>query len=107
MPEQLDLSRLQQTWVHSHEEDGAGKTVYRTPDFRFPPSRGRSAFTLRPDGVAEIGFPGADDRTRRAEGRWQVVGNVLRVTTPERDQTLEIERVEADVLVVRKTAKEQ
>ena len=107
MAEAFDSTWLHNTWVHSHEEDADGRIVYRTPAFDFPRSRGRSAFTLRPDGVAETGGPGADDRSTRSGGRWELEGKVLRVLTPERAEVMEIDRIGPDVLVVRRAGKEQ
>ena len=107
MPEAIDSSLLHKTWVHSHEEDADGLTVYRTPAFAFPPSRGRAVFTLRPDGGAETGHPGADDRTSRSGGRWELEGDLLRLLTPERAEVMQIDRVGPDVLVVRRAGEEQ
>jgi hypothetical protein len=47
----LNRHLLQGNWRHSHEEDSDDTLVYRRRDFRFPPSRGRHGFELRPDGT--------------------------------------------------------
>src|ERR1041384_5695638 len=39
-----------QHWVHSHEEDTDTEMVLRPAGYKFPPSRGRSSFELKPDG---------------------------------------------------------
>ena len=71
------------SWAHSHEEDGGGVQVFRPMDYDFPPSRGRETFTLRPDGTAEAGLPGPDDRgIRTDDGTWQLQGDILRIRCP-------------------------
>ncbi len=51
-------------WTHSYEEDSDGVQVYRpTQGFAFPPSRrGRATLVVGPDGQAQTGRPGPDDR---------------------------------------------
>ena len=58
-------------WVHSREEDSAGVSVYRPSSYRFPPSRGRDALELRPDGVFVRYGPGPTDRAAASPGSWQ------------------------------------
>ena len=106
MPGDLDVGDLHKTWVHSHEEDKEGNTVYRVSDFAFPRSRGRWAMTLRPDGVAQVGYPGPDDRSTTAEGSWSLEGKLLTVHAPGWVEEMEIDSVGADILVVRKIRRE-
>lgn len=61
-------------WVHSHEEDSGSTKVYRPASYNFPPSRGRTAVELRPDGTYIEYDSGPDDRGRAVVGRWQDVG---------------------------------
>jgi hypothetical protein len=71
------------SWVHSHEEDHDGIEVYRPGDFDFPPSRGRSSFTLRADSTAAAGFPGpVDSGSVTDDGTWMFEGDVLDVRCP-------------------------
>jgi hypothetical protein len=71
------------SWSHSHEEDAEGVQVFRPTDYEFPPSRGRTSFTLRPDGTAVAGLPGPDDRgISTDDGTWQLQGDVLHVRCP-------------------------
>jgi len=71
------------TWVHSHEESHDGVQVYRPDGYPFPPSRGRTSFSLRADGTAVSGQPGPDDRGVLAPGTWQLEGTVLSLSSPE------------------------
>lgn len=58
-------------WLHSQEEDTASTTVYRRRGYSFPPSRGRDALELRPDGTC-VGYDsGPDDRGRQLTYRWE------------------------------------
>ena len=63
---------LAQHWTHSHEEDTDTEMVFRPASYKFPPSRGRSSFDLRPDGAVTESGPGADDRTQHSEGKWHL-----------------------------------
>ena len=65
-------------WLHSHEEDTGSATVYRPAGHPFPPSRGRSAVEIRPDGTYLEHDSGPDDRGRAvAVGRQQPAGHGL------------------------------
>ncbi|MBG6058970.1 hypothetical protein RCH16_003600 [Cryobacterium sp. MP_M5] len=70
-------------WIHSHEESRDGAQVYRPVAYPFPPSRGRTSFTLRADGSARTGQPGPDDRGTTADGSWRLDGTVLALRGPE------------------------
>ena len=62
-------------WLHSYEEDSGSGRVYRPADHPFPPSRGRSAVELRPDGTYIEYDSGPDDRGRALVGRWEDTGS--------------------------------
>jgi len=98
----IDTDRLAgRRWVHSHEEDTEDEMVFRPADsgYAFPPSRGREAIELRPDGSYAGTVPGPTDRPQAAAGEWTVEGgSTLRLG----DRALEIASVEGDVLRVRK-----
>lgn len=83
-------SSLIGSWVHSHEEDRGDLQVFRPDTFEFPPSRGRTSFTLRPDGSASTGQPGPDDRGSAAEGSWQLAGTVLSLHVPDWNATFHV-----------------
>jgi len=105
MPSNLEKI-LQTTWIHSHEEDEGGKLVFRTSDFAFPRSRGRTAFTLKPLGVAVGRGPGPDDRTRTTTGEWKLTGRQLEIKAHPFSGMFEIETADDQRLVVRRFRKE-
>ena len=94
--------RLARRWVHSHEEDTADEMVFRAADsgYAFPPSRGREALELHPDGSYGGTVPGPTDKPTPVEGEWTLEedGSQLRLG----DRVLEIAGVEGDVLRVRR-----
>jgi hypothetical protein len=98
----VDSASLVGSWAHSHEEDHDGAQVFRRSDFEFPPSRGREAFTLRPDGSAVAGLPGPDDRgTSTGDGTWHLQGDVLRVSCPGWEATYQVVSVATQGLQLR------
>src|SRR5437764_8880258 len=100
----IDLAHLAGAWVHSHEEDTPTTTVYRPAAHRFPPSRGRRRFDLRPDGTLAAARPGPADQTVSAAGTWKLAGDRLELTEPGGPtETLCVESVEPDRLVGRNT----
>jgi hypothetical protein len=63
---------LHRRWVHAHEEDSDDQMVFRPAEHELPPSRGRMAFELRPDGTfAELGL-GPADVPEEASGTWEL-----------------------------------
>jgi hypothetical protein len=95
---------LYRHWVHSHEEDTPEHMVFRPAGYGFPPSRGRRAFELRPDGTLAEAGPGPDDRPTGAEGRWDLhEDGVLELEAPGGKERLEIAEADPDRLVVRPT----
>lgn len=96
----IDERRLVGRWVHSHEEGEGDRVIFRTSDFSFPPSRGRIAMILEPNGVAKIEYPGPDDRHATASGRWVLEGTVLTITTPVWARTFEVSAVDEHLLAV-------
>lgn len=66
-------------WVHSHEEDTEDEMVFRPAGRSFPPSRGRTAFDLRPDGTYVERSPGPVDRPEEASGAWSLEDGTLRL----------------------------
>lgn len=104
---QLQLSRLQTTWVHSHEEDLGDQMVYRPADFDLPPSRGRTVITFAAEGVVEVGYPGPDDRGAVAAGRWTFEDGELTIDSPALSGVFEVEAIEEDRLVLRRLGEEK
>ena len=69
--------RVSGCWVHAHEEDTQDKMVFRPAGTDLPPSRGRIALDLRPDGTfAESGL-GAADIPEQATGTWTLEGETI------------------------------
>jgi len=100
---QVEASALHRHWIHSHEEDIDGEQVFRPASYAFPPSRGRSALDLRPDGSYDESVPGPTDRPEETEGTWQLDGDLLSLRTQDGStRTLKIVSVAPDQLVVRK-----
>jgi hypothetical protein len=94
-------------WVHSHEEDTAGRTVFRPAEFKFPRSRGRRSFELKADGsFIEWDISPADTRRPSLPGTWTIEdGRRLLLSkgppgTPPREMT--IASVDKDRLVIQK-----
>ncbi|MFM9883025.1 MAG: hypothetical protein ACKVQT_08360 [Burkholderiales bacterium] len=76
----LDKRDLLGDWMHSHEEDTNGMTVFRPSTFAFPLSRGRKSFSLRADGTYKGTMPGPTDRPAPTSGRWALAGSTLTLT---------------------------
>ena len=99
-----DRHALEGRWVHSHEEDSEGEMVFRPATHPLPPSRGRIAFELRPDGGYTERAPGPVDVPRESDGRWSLEGNrlLLNASGDEPGRDWEVTAVEPDRLVVRR-----
>jgi hypothetical protein len=71
----LNRTQLFGSWRHAHEEDDAQRVVFRRAGADLPPSRGREALDLEPDGTAvRIGIDGAD-RPLAQSCRWILDGD--------------------------------
>ena len=54
--------------------------VYRTSDFKFPPSRGRDGFEVKKGGEFILYFIGRDDRPKKNSGHFKVeYSNILHI----------------------------
>ena len=97
-----ERDQLAGRWVHSHEEDTDDEMVFRAADsgYAFPPSRGREAIELRPDGTYAGTVPGPVDKPVPGDaGEWTLEdGKRLRLG----DRVLEVTSVEGGVLKVRR-----
>jgi hypothetical protein len=88
-------------WVHSHEEDTADAMVYRPADYAFPPSRGREAIELRPDGSYAGTVPGPVDKPVAGDsGEWALSADGRRLRLGDRE--LEVEEAKPGMLRVRR-----
>jgi hypothetical protein len=90
------------SWVHAHEEDQNGESVYRPASFELPPSRGRDAFELRADGTLLSRHPGPVDAPVEEEGTWELRGDELVLRHGGADEVLAVVSAEPDRLVVRR-----
>lgn len=68
----LNVSMLQKTWLHSQEEDRGDTLVYRPNSYNFPPARGRTGFTLEPDGTFRQYDIAPTDGLEENPGKWQL-----------------------------------
>lgn len=92
---------LSGTWIHSHEENRGEVQVFRTMEHPFPPSRGRTSFTLRADGTAFTGQPGPDDKGVMADGTWSFDGTVLSIRSSGGTATYEVLAADKEHLELR------
>jgi hypothetical protein len=97
---------LQRRWVHAHEEDTESEMVFRPAEYELPPSRGRVAFELRPDGsFVEAGL-GAADVPEEATGTWDLEDDERIVLSQGASQgvprQMRIASAEQDRLVIEK-----
>ena len=100
----IDDAQVLGAWTHSHEEDHGDRQTFRPADHEFPPSRGRTSFTLLPGHRAVVGRPGPDDRGTKDDGTWSIDGDVLHVRLPGREWTYRVLTAADDHLVLRPIA---
>jgi hypothetical protein len=96
---------LHRRWLHSHEEDSDTEMVFRPASFKFPPSRGRAGFDLKPNhSFVDIGIAPADG-PQESTGTWKFHDNQLELFKPPAStptRTLQIVSADKNRLVVRK-----
>jgi hypothetical protein len=96
-----ERDRLAGRWVHSHEEDTPDQMVFRSADYAFPPSRGREAIELRPDGSYAGTVPGPVDKPVAGDtGEWTLEDDGRRLRLG--DRVLDVTSVGDGVLRVRR-----
>lgn len=90
----IDRSLLEGRWLHAHEEDTPGRTVFRPSTYPLPPSRGRRGYVLHADGHLERIGIARDDRGSVLVGSWQLAADGgLTLRLPGRaDEVLEVAR---------------
>src|SRR3954454_9930881 len=88
-------------WIHSHEEDGQGRTVFRRSGYRFPPARGRDAVELKADDTAIVRAPGATDVPEEKVGTWELDGETIRLDARDEVRALDVISCDDERLVVR------
>ena len=57
--------------MHSREEDGPGKMIFRPDDYSFPPARFRETIEFQAKGTVIYYSLGPDDRRVPIEGSWR------------------------------------
>lgn len=68
--DKLAAELVDKTWLHSYEEDAGDTIVYRPNTFEFPPSRGRTGFTLESGGVIKRYEIAPTDGLEEHVGEW-------------------------------------
>jgi hypothetical protein len=100
------LQMLQQTWLHSHEEDKGEVLTYRPNTYDFPPSRGRTGFTFNDDNTFIQYEIAPTDGLEERLGKWRMATrDQVRVSFEEgshQDFLLEIITLEPNLLRVRR-----
>ncbi len=99
---------LQNTWLHSFEEDQGDILTYRPNSYEFPPSRGRTGFDLEEGGVIKEYNIAPTDGLEERIGQWEYKNDKQVLVTlkgngqPDERYLLEIISLEDDVLKLRK-----
>lgn len=104
--DKIPSQQLFRHWQHSFEEDRGDVQVYRPADYEFPPARGRDGIEFRPDGTAVRYAIGRGDAPSPQPAQWHITGpNQLQFQSQgsSRDETIEIMRVNDEVLEVRRS----
>ena len=96
-------SPLYKTWLHSYEDETEeGTRVYRPNSFEFPPSRGRTGFTIEPGGKFVQYTIAPTDGLMNIEGKWEHKNSsTLSITFPSGKQQpylIEIVSLEPEML---------
>ncbi|AKD03334.1 hypothetical protein POKO110462_16905 [Pontibacter korlensis] len=95
-------------WLHSFEEDEDGLWVYRPNTYDFPPSRGRTGFSLEPGGVFKRYEVAPTDGLKEEEGQWeQLEKDLVQIrmaqgSTPPVEYNMQIVQLDEDLLKVRR-----
>ena len=71
--DKLAAELVDKTWLHSFEEDTGDTIVFRPNTFEFPPSRGRTGFTLESGGVIKRYEIAPTDGLEEHIGEWEQV----------------------------------
>ena len=94
-------------WFNSYEEQSEGSTeIYRPQDYKFPLSRGRKGFEIKPNGEFISYDIGMADGWDKSDGRWKFNPPdelVISFSSPTKHpQTFRIVEVEDNILKIRK-----
>jgi len=73
------MKKLEGTWLASHEENHGDTLVYRPNTYKFPPTRGRTGFAIKPFGRFEQFDIAPTDGLTGREGTWTADGKSSRL----------------------------
>jgi len=100
-----DANLLGKTWLHANEEDNGDIKNYRPNTYPFPPSRGRTGFSLDENGTFHLYAIAPTDGLEEHTGKWKMVKeNLLQITFAENETEnfeLELISVTKDLLQVK------
>ncbi|MBU6120797.1 hypothetical protein [Hymenobacter siberiensis] len=100
------IEQLEGTWLAAHEENHGDTLVYRPNTHKFPPTRGRTGFAIRPYGRFEQFDIAPTDGLIGRPGTWTADGDTrLRIHLTEGQQpdyTFEILSLDKKVLELRR-----
>ncbi len=101
----IDGECINNVWVHSYEEDGGNKSVYRTNSYDFPPSRGRDGFNIKQNGEIIFKTIGETDTPQLMSGNFKIINqNNLHIEfkNSSMSRVMKIISCEKDLLVIEK-----
>ena len=104
--DKLAAELVGKTWLHSYEDDAGDTVVFRPNTYDFPPSRGRTGFTLEPGGVIKRYEIAPTDGLEEQLGEWEQVDKhrvQIRMnseSSPPQHYQVEIVSLEDDVLKI-------
>jgi hypothetical protein len=104
----MESQLLHKVWLHSFEEDEGDILTYRPNSYEFPPSRGRTGFSLEEGGVIKEFNIAPTDGLEERIGHWKMINTKqILVTLQEKKHHeeryyLEILSLKDNVLKLRK-----
>ena len=106
MSEKVNEKLLIGGWLHSHEEDTEGATVFRRDTEELPPSRGRVGYEFREGGKLAQQGPGPSDRSISSEGTWVLDKDGQLILSPGNDgeQSFLVQSLDEKRLVLNRTS---
>ena len=106
----MQMQLLQKTWLHSHEDDQGDIIVYRPNTYDFPPSRGRTGFTIEKDGTFKQYDIAPTDGLEEHTGKWEARDDdKIRIMFNEKSREsyeIEVISVEPNMLKIKRKYQE-
>lgn len=106
--ETLESKLLNKTWLHSYEEDQSDILTFRPNTYDFPPSRGRTGFSLEEGGIIKQYNIAPTDGLEERIGYWEYTNGKQVIVTmkgngrPEERFLIDVLSLEDEVLKLRK-----